>query len=249
MSGEDMSLRFNGLKKYPDKIEKLSKIDQQYFPFPRHALDLNLSNKDLSILLAICYHTNFFEGKKAVVFEESVDRLTVSLKKSSAKKSDFVESINNLRRAKVIKIDGKVDDVFDVAVNMPNGYATVTYGEFKRLSKVSSRKSWIVYAVFLVINCSLFITDKKLSSHVFYRPQNYISGKLAISDRTSSRAISELEEVGVFAVYHVRLIDSIKQKSVISRYIHRDKLHLWMDKELQKPYSAVYKIIDETGEE
>lgn len=249
MSSEDLEKRLKGLKKYPRKIEDLDLIDKQYFPFPRHAVDLKLTNKDLSILLAVCYHINIFEGKKAFVFEESIDRIMISLRKSNIKKVEFFESINRLRETNLIEVDGNVMDTFDVTINMPNGYATVTYGEFKKLISIDGRQSWIVHAVFLTINCSLFISEKKQSSYIFYKRQEHISGKLAISTKTCGRAISKLEEVGVLAVYNVRLMDSVKQKSVLSRHIYRDKLRIWMSKELQKPYGAIYRIINETGEE
>lgn len=248
MNKEDTKNKLDGIQKYEEDINELDFIDTQYFPIPRHSIKRNINSKDLSILMAICFHTNIFNGKESFVFEESIERIIVSLGKDKRYKSDYVSSLENLVAEDIISIEGDINGVFDVKILMPNGYATVTYGEFKKLAKFSGRGSWNVHAVFFVMNCSLYISDNKLSSHVFFRRQEYIAGILAISHKTCSRAFSDLESAKIIAVYHVRLMDSVKQKAVASRYIHRDSLRKWLAKEIQKPYASVYEIINETGE-
>lgn len=248
MSKEEKRNKLNGIKKYEECIEELGFMDTQYFPIPRHAIKKNVNSKDLSILLAVCFHTNVFNGGEAFVFEESIDRITVSLGKDKRYKSDFISSLNNLISEGIIEIDGDINGIFDVKILMPNGYAKVTYGEFKKLSKFNGRSSWNVHAVFFVVISSMYTSDKKLSSHVYFRRQEYIAGTLSISHKTCGRAFADLEKEKIIATYHVRLMDSIRQKAVVSRYIHRDKLRQWLTREIQKPYASVYEIINEIGE-
>lgn len=243
MSNKNGTNRLKGLDKYPSALEEGYIEDERYFPFPGHVFGGKLDNKDLSVLLGICYHINTFDSKSGTVYEESIDRLAVSLKKTKRSRFDIVKHVENLESLEFIEIDGDINGSFNVVVYFPKGYSPITYGEFGQVVSMTDGNPSNVHALFLAITCSQFIKKDSISSYVFRKNQVALMDMTGLSKKTCQRIIADLEKAKIVATYNVRLMDSVKQKMILSKYRHRDKLKMWLVNEINTPYGEIFGII------